>query len=94
MKKISVKTLGMVLGFASVACLFSPQASANMKEMKMYKEAFPDAQVKCATCHIAPMPKKEAAELNAYGQAAKAAMSPTVETYKKLGKAEDFKETV
>jgi len=89
MKKTSMKIVGMVLGFAGAICFFSPQASATLKEMKAYKEAFPDAQVKCATCHTAPMPKKDAAELNAYGQAAKAA-GPGAETLKQLGKAEDF----
>ena len=66
------------------------QAQASMKELKAYKEAFPDAKAKCANCHVAAMPKKGAATLNAYGQAAMAA-NPNAETFKKLGKAEDFK---
>jgi len=38
------------------------------------------------------MPKKGAAELNAYGKAVAAAgATPKAETFKSLGKAEDFK---
>jgi mono/diheme cytochrome c family protein len=76
--------------FAWVFLLCSVQAYASMKEIKAYKEAFPDAKVKCATCHTAAMPKKGAAGLNDYGKAAMAA-SPNTETFKKLGKAENFK---
>ncbi|MFH1800764.1 MAG: hypothetical protein ABH891_07995 [Candidatus Omnitrophota bacterium] len=54
-----------------------------MKEIKAYKEAFPDAKVNCATCQSVPMPKKEAAGLNSYDQAAIAANSqPASETFK------------
>ena len=65
------------------------QAFASVKEVKAYREAFPDAKVKCTTCHSVAIPKKGAAELNDYGKAAMAA-GPT-ETFKKMGKAEDFK---
>ncbi|MFH1800766.1 MAG: hypothetical protein ABH891_08005 [Candidatus Omnitrophota bacterium] len=63
-----------------------------MKEIKAYKEALPDTGVECATCHSAVMPKTGAAALNDYGKAAIAVNpSPTDETFKQLGTAEDFK---
>ena len=67
---------------------------ANMKQIKFYKEIYPDAKPKCIQCHMVALPKKEDGqhELNAYGQAVKkAASEPTAETYKQVGKAEDFK---
>jgi mono/diheme cytochrome c family protein len=63
-----------------------------MKEIKAYKEAFPAARVKCATCHMDGMPKTGAASFNDYGKAVIAANPhPTVATFKKLGRAENFK---
>ncbi len=86
------KTLVAVIGVMAGISFLSPLASANLKELKAYKEAFPEAKVKCASCHVATMPKKGAAELNAYGKAAVAAQAtPTSETFKSVGKAEDFK---
>ena len=80
------------VGFIFLLVFFScaVQAQAGMKEIKAYKEAFPDARVKCATCHRASMPKTGAAELNDYGKASMAT-SHNAETFKKLGKFEDFK---
>ncbi len=86
------KTLTVTFGFIAAIFLLSPLASANLKELKAYKEAFPGAPVKCAACHVAKMPKQGATELNEYGKAAKAASAtPTAETFKTLGKAEAFK---
>lgn len=79
---------GIVFSLAFLSC--AVQAQASMKEIKAYKEAFPDAKVKCATCHSAALPKTGAAELNEYGKASMAT-GPNAETFKKLGKAEDFK---
>ncbi len=81
-------------GFISTLVFLScaTQAYANIKEIKVYKEAFPGAQIKCALCHSVAMPKKDAAGLNSYGQAVIATNpQPTAETFKQLGKAEDFK---
>lgn len=82
--------LGVVLWVGS--------AQADMKEMNFYKEAFPDAKIKCGDCHVNAMPKKEGGkhELNAYGkalveEAAKTDGKVTVDTIKKVGKVEDFK---
>jgi hypothetical protein len=86
--KVRVFT-GFISTLVFLAC--ATQAFASMKEIKTYKEAFPDAQVKCALCHSVAMPKKDAAALNSYGQAVIAANpQPTSETFKKLGKAENF----
>lgn len=84
----SILLAGLV--FALVVLAGAVQGFASMKELKAYKEAFPKAKAKCATCHIAAMPKENALELNAYGKAAMSA-TPNAETFKKLGKAEDFK---
>ena len=82
--------LSIVLGF-----VFSmATAQANMKEMKAYKEAFPDAKLKCQSCHVDAMPKKDDGkhDKNDYGKALIAENpKPTVDTYKKVGKVEDFK---
>jgi hypothetical protein len=78
--------------FVWVFLVCAAQGYASMKEIKAYKRAFPEAKVKCATCHSVAMPKTGAAGLNAYGQAAVAANpNPTAATFKQLGKAEDFK---
>ena len=82
--------LGFIFALVFLSC--AVQVQASMKEIKAYKEAFPDAKVKCATCHSVAMPKKGAAALNSYGQAVTASTpNSTAETFKKLGKAEDFK---
>ena len=92
MKKIvSIAVLSGVVACASVA-------RADMKEIKLYKEVYPDAKVKCINCHAVALPKKEdgAHDPSAYGkavleQAAKDATAlPTVDTYKKVGSIEDF----
>lgn len=76
-------------------------ARADMAEMKKYKEAFPEAKIKCIDCHTAAIPGKDEGrhEWNDYGKAVIAEAKkvdvkdgePTAETYKKAGKIEDFK---
>jgi hypothetical protein len=81
-------------GFVSALVFLSctTQSYANIKEIKAYKEAFPGAAVKCVICHSLAMPKKDNAGLNDYGHAVIAANpKPTAETFKQLGKAENFK---
>jgi hypothetical protein len=88
MKKI-VCGSEMFAGFIFILAFlsFAVQVFANMKEIKAYKEAFPDAKVTCVACHSVAMPKKGAARLNDYGQAVlKAEKNPTPEIFKKLGK--------
>jgi hypothetical protein len=85
---------GMTLFIAVGLVFWMAAAQANMKEMKAYKEAFPDAKLKCMSCHVDAMPKKDAGkhEFNDYGKALIAENAkPTVDTYKKVGKVEDFK---
>ena len=77
----------------SAFILWAIPAHADMKQIKAYKEAYPDAKPKCIECHIDKMPKKEdgAHENNDYGKsvvkAAKAAGLdvPTADTYKSVG---------
>jgi hypothetical protein len=86
---------GMILFIGLAVVLGMATAQANMKEMKVYKEAFPDAKIKCIDCHVDAMPKKDAGkhDLNAYGNAvvAESKDGVTVGTLKKVGKFEDFK---
>lgn len=65
-------------------------ASANVNQIKFYKEAFPGESPKCMTCHIDKVPKKDGKhDLNPYGLKVKAENpTPTAETYKKVGKAQ------
>jgi hypothetical protein len=54
----------LALGFAG--SLF-----ATMDEQKAFVAKYPDAKAKlgkCSTCHAKPMPKKDDAELNAFGK--------------------------
>ncbi|MEI7750553.1 MAG: hypothetical protein WCJ71_00555 [Candidatus Omnitrophota bacterium] len=93
MKNNDRKTTVLVgILFALVFLSWASQGYADMKEIKAYKGAFPEAKVKCATCHSVALPKTGSAGLNEYGQAAVAANPhPTAETFKQVGKAEDFK---
>lgn len=92
MKMDHARVAAVILGLAGAVCFFSPAAKANLKEIKAYKEAFPDAKIKCSACHAVERPSKEGAHgLNSYGQAVVSAeANPTAETFKKAGKAEDF----
>ena len=81
---------GVLLGLA----VWAAPAQANLKEIKKYKEAYPDAKPKCVNCHAVEKPKKEDGQhdMNDYGKAVlKAVAEPTVETYQKVGRIEDFK---
>lgn len=84
MKKVLWLTAGLVL-------IGSGAAFADVAQIKIYKEAFPDAKIKCLFCHVDAIPKKDAGkhELNAYGQKVlQECPKPTAETYKKVGSAE------
>lgn len=81
-----------LLGFICVAA-FASVASADIKQLKIYKEAFPDAKLKCASCHVDEKPKKDdgAHELNDYGKkVVETAKEPTADTYKTVGAVENF----
>ena|ERR1035437_4762657 len=81
--------------------VFSSTAQADVAMMKAYKEAFPDTHPKCVNCHVDALPKKADGqhEWNAYGLAVKKAATdakldhPTADSFTKVGKIEDFKET-
>ncbi|MBF0511444.1 MAG: hypothetical protein HQL13_03850 [Candidatus Omnitrophica bacterium] len=72
---------GLILGLGS--------ARADMAQMKVYKEAYPDAKPKCINCHMDKFPKKEGGhEPNEYGKAvikAAGTEAPTADAYKKVG---------
>lgn len=78
-----------ILVLALVSILASP-AWADIKQVKIYKEAFPEEKPKCACCHTDKMPKKDDGkhDLNDYGKKVKAlANEPTAENYQAAGKA-------
>lgn len=79
----------MVPAFVLSLCSF---VAANPAEIKLYKEAYPDAKPKCINCHTIALPKKDGDhELNAYGKKVTSIdAKPTAETYQKAGSIEDF----
>ena len=85
-----MKAYKFVLLAATIWFFTCVNAGADMNQVKIYKEAFPDEKPKCNYCHIDALPKKDAGkhELNDYGLKAKAASEiPTADTYKALGLA-------
>ncbi|OIO36764.1 MAG: hypothetical protein AUJ72_05705 [Candidatus Omnitrophica bacterium CG1_02_46_14] len=83
-------------GVVVVAGMFvSGLALANIVQVKLYKEAFPDEKPKCACCHKYKMPKKDDGmhELNDYGKKVIAiSKAPTADNYKAAGSAPEPKE--
>ena len=78
-----------ILLFVFVSFPLLPNAWANVKQIKAYKEAFPEEKPKCIHCHVSEKPKKEAGEheLNDYGKKVKQLREePDTETYKAAGK--------
>ncbi len=85
MKAFKFVLLAVAIWFFAVI-----NAGADMNQVKVYKEAFPEEKPKCNYCHIDALPKKDPGkhDLNEYGLKAKGTLeSPTVETYKSLGSA-------
>jgi hypothetical protein len=62
-------TAAVVAALAAIA--LGSSSLATMDIQKEYKAKDPKAN--CQTCHVAKMPKKEAAELNDYGKTVKGA---------------------
>jgi hypothetical protein len=91
MKKGTILIIGLGL------LLWMASAQANLNDVKLYNDAYPGAKVKCIACHVDAMPKSDKGKhnLNAYGKAVVKACAKskvrTADTYKKLGKVEDFK---
>ena len=80
-----------VLVFSSVLLFASGVAFANLQQVKIYKEAFPDDKPKCTSCHVDKTPKKDDGkyEWNEYGlKVKKIKEHPDVDTYKTVGKNE------
>lgn len=90
MKKNTLLTSVLVAFFVA---LFAGVSHADIAQIKVYKEAYPDSKPKCIDCHTAALPKKDGDhELNDYGKKVKAlADKPTAEEYKKAGSIEDSK---
>ena len=78
---------------AGIFLFMAGAAMANVGEIKIYKEAFPEAKPKCQFCHVDALPKKDDGrhELNAYGKKIKeVSATPTAETYTTVGEFEKF----
>ena len=112
---MSIKSMKLMVLFliVTVGVVFlSATAQADIKQIKAYKEAFPEAKLKCIDCHVTALPKKEDGqhENNDYGkavlveaqkeaakveaakeEAAEEEVKPTADTYKTVGKIEEFK---
>ena len=87
--KISVLKRAWVVVMAGM--FVSGLAFANLAQVKLYKEAFPDEKPKCSCCHVDKMPKKEDGkhDWNEYGlKVKKVKEHPDVDTYKTAGKNE------
>jgi len=72
-KTVTLAVVAIFLLVGSTALL------ATMDNMKAFNEKYPDAKAKlgkCSTCHTKPLPKKEDAELNAYGKDVKSTIDP------------------
>ncbi|MBI4353504.1 MAG: hypothetical protein HY593_06250 [Candidatus Omnitrophica bacterium] len=77
-----------ILVLLFVCALVGPASAwANVKQLKLYKETFPDAEKpKCSHCHAVEKPTKEKHDMNEYGSKLKQAKeTPDAETYKAVG---------
>jgi len=87
----------MLVSVITIGCvLMSVSAYAGLRQIKAYKEVFPDAKPKCIDCHVSELPKKDDGQhdLNDYGKAVVKSAdgeTPKVDAYKTVGKIEDFK---
>lgn len=94
MKSFTKVSVLSIVGMSLIS--FGVIAHADIKQIKAYKEAFPESKPKCIECHVDEKPKKDdgAHEANDYGKAVVAAAGaeePTADAYKTVGKIEDFK---
>ena len=104
LKEMEMKTTNGFLGKTVMACallsflFWVVPASADLAQIKAYKEINLDAKPKCIECHLDEHPKKEDGkhDPNAYGAFVIAASKkagldkPTADTYKSVGTIEDF----
>lgn len=98
--KNSALLLAVLSGFA-----LSHTVRADSTVIKAYKTVYPDAQLKCMSCHLPSFPWEH--PWNAYGQTVKKGINaagvgdvPTekdvskiADVFKQIGKVEDFKST-
>ena len=87
------KVYSLVLTVCSLF-VFLPPAYANIKQIKAYKEAFPDEKPKCSCCHTSDKPKKEDGQhdLNEYGTKVVAIHKEAdAAAFKQAGKAPEAK---
>ena len=87
--KVCFMILALILSFSSASF-------ANVKQLKTYREVYPDYKPKCNYCHIEEKPSKDEGkhELNAYGQELQKLMNGedlTKEMVESVGNHEDFK---
>lgn len=71
-----------------VTVFMAVPAWANIKEIKAYKEAYPDTKPKCIGCHTDEKPKKDDGqhELNDYGKKVAAIKAePDADAFKQAG---------
>ncbi len=61
------KTRLAVLSLASAAALLAGSAFATMDIQKEFQKKYPDAKLKCGSCHTKAMPKKGEAAVNKFG---------------------------
>ncbi len=91
--RISAFRSSKIYSFVLALCaffVFSAPALADMKQIKAYKEAYPDEKAKCACCHTTAAPKKDDGQhdLNDYGKKVKSIKAePDADAYKQAGKA-------
>ncbi|MCA9402472.1 MAG: hypothetical protein KC897_01710 [Candidatus Omnitrophica bacterium] len=90
MKNLSI-AFAVLFIFAAVV----PVAQANVKQLKVYREVYPDYKPKCNYCHVDEKPKKDDGkhDLNAYGQKLQELMNGealTEEIIREVGSHEDF----
>lgn len=72
-----------------------PQAQANVKQLKVYRQVYPDYKPKCGYCHVDDKPKKDDGkhDLNAYGLKMQELMNGedlTEDMVRELGNHEEF----
>ena len=93
--KLNFKSTLFAAVLSSILLLSASAAWANIKQIKAYKEAYPDEKPKCACCHVDKKPSKEDGkhDLNEYGKKVLAiSKEPTADHYKTAGKAPEPKE--
>ena len=85
------KLMKLFLVLSFIMSILISSAWADIKQTKIYKEAFPDETPKCACCHVDKKPSKDDGkhDLNDYGKKVVAInQTPDASTYKEAGKNE------